>query len=186
MARLTCSVKDCHTEAKARGWCNRHYLRWWVHGDPTMFVGRPKTWCWCGEQAEAKGLCHRHYQRLKYQRDPEKFREVERLRRKVDGDRVRALEKFRREANPHLHRTKVHNRKARLRGAPGSHTAGEWLAVLELWDGRCAYCGAVATTKDHIIPVSQGGSNDIANIVPACQPCNSSKGAKTPEEWMAA
>lgn len=181
-----CSVIGCDKAAKARGWCNRHYLRWWVHGDPTVFVGRPKTWCWCGEQAEAKSLCHKHYQRLKYQRDPEKFREWERLRRATDGDHVRANEKARREANPLLHRTKVLNRKARLRGAPGTHTAAEWQAVLELWDGRCAYCGGPATTKDHILPITRGGSNDIANIVPACLRCNSRKGARTPEEWRTA
>lgn len=35
MAKSTCSVQDCPRETKARGWCQRHYDRWWKHGDPT-------------------------------------------------------------------------------------------------------------------------------------------------------
>lgn len=29
-----CSVNECTLEARARGLCNRHYLRWKRHGDP--------------------------------------------------------------------------------------------------------------------------------------------------------
>jgi hypothetical protein len=47
----------------------------------------------------------------------------------------------------------------------------------------CAYCGAPAWTMDHVIPRSRGGSDDASNLVPACKKCNSSKGARTPEEW---
>lgn len=31
---MSCSIGDCTSPAKARGWCNRHYLRWFHHGDP--------------------------------------------------------------------------------------------------------------------------------------------------------
>lgn len=43
----------------------------------------------------------------------------------------------------------------------------------------CQYCGAkapdVLLQADHIEPVSQGGTNDILNLITACQPCNSGK-----------
>lgn len=39
----------------------------------------------------------------------------------------------------------------------------------------CVYCGATATTVDHIIPVSKGGSSDWDNLAPACGSCNSRK-----------
>ncbi len=29
-----CDADDCDNIAHARGWCNRHYLRWMTHGDP--------------------------------------------------------------------------------------------------------------------------------------------------------
>lgn len=34
MVNLTCSIADCGNKVVARGWCNRHYLRWRNHGDP--------------------------------------------------------------------------------------------------------------------------------------------------------
>lgn len=44
----------------------------------------------------------------------------------------------------------------------------------------CTYCGGLATVEDHVIPRSRGGHV----TVPACQPCNSSKGTRTPNEWL--
>lgn len=48
---------------------------------------------------------------------------------------------------------------------------------------RCVYCGRVADTMDHVVPVSKGGTNDAENLVPACSSCNSSKGVKAVDEW---
>lgn len=57
-------------------------------------------------------------------------------------------------------------------------------AVLALTDGRCAYCDVRLTegTRDlanfaveHVVPVSKGGPDNIANYVPSCQSCNASK-----------
>jgi 5-methylcytosine-specific restriction endonuclease McrA len=42
----------------------------------------------------------------------------------------------------------------------------------------CVWCGRVpATTADHLIAVAQGGTNDLGNLVPACEPCNRLRGA---------
>lgn len=30
----TCSIGTCTGKAAARGWCRKHYARWWRHGDP--------------------------------------------------------------------------------------------------------------------------------------------------------
>ena len=49
--------------------------------------------------------------------------------------------------------------------------------------GECVYCGAPATTYDHVIPISRGGSDTADNMVVACVSCNPSKGNRTPEEW---
>ena len=47
----------------------------------------------------------------------------------------------------------------------------------------CRYCGASSETAklvvDHIHPVCQGGTNDPANLITACEPCNQGKGGKT-------
>jgi len=71
------------------------------------------------------------------------------------------------------------NRRARLCGAEGSHTAAEFQDVLIAQAFRCFYCGIDITscaTEDHFITLSKGGSNWIENIRAACRPCNNSKG----------
>jgi 5-methylcytosine-specific restriction endonuclease McrA len=41
----------------------------------------------------------------------------------------------------------------------------------------CAWCGGVATTVEHLTPVSLGGDPwDLGNGVPACRRCNLSRG----------
>ena len=51
---------------------------------------------------------------------------------------------------------------------------------------RCQYCGHRFPTSelslDHVIPRSQGGGTDWANIVCCCVKCNVRKGGRTPEE----
>jgi 5-methylcytosine-specific restriction enzyme A len=39
----------------------------------------------------------------------------------------------------------------------------------------CHYCGAHATTVDHVISKAKGGSDDHTNLVAACASCNASK-----------
>jgi 5-methylcytosine-specific restriction endonuclease McrA len=50
--------------------------------------------------------------------------------------------------------------------------------------GRCVYCGGLAQSLDHVIPRGRIGWDDPRNVVHACYVCNSSKGQRTPEEWM--
>ena len=69
---------------------------------------------------------------------------------------------------------------------PATLTEEQWQWLLDAYDHKCAYCGRPETdatlTKEHVIPVSQGGGFTIWNIVPACQSCNSTKHARRPSE----
>jgi 5-methylcytosine-specific restriction endonuclease McrA len=55
---------------------------------------------------------------------------------------------------------------------------------------RCQYCGRTtaelkpreALTRDHLIPLSRGGTNDWTNVVTACSPCNTRKANHLPHE----
>ena len=38
-------------------------------------------------------------------------------------------------------------------------------------------------TVDHVIPVDWGGTSNIENIQPLCQPCNSSKGNRRDTDY---
>lgn len=66
----------------------------------------------------------------------------------------------------------------------GTHTAEAWAAKLAAV-GCCIYCGSDGPlTLDHAVPLSRGGDNSLANVVPACFPCNASKGADTAYEFI--
>lgn len=72
--------------------------------------------------------------------------------------------------------------------AVGSHSAKEWLSKLAQYD-ECPNCERLwvniprrpnqrykyVWTKDHITPLSHGGSDDIGNIQPLCYQCNFGK-----------
>jgi 5-methylcytosine-specific restriction endonuclease McrA len=55
---------------------------------------------------------------------------------------------------------------------------------------KCQFCGRSITelrpreslTRDHLIPLSRGGTNDWTNVVTACSPCNTRKGNWLPAE----
>jgi hypothetical protein len=42
MAFLACSIDGCTGAARARGWCRRHYLRWYKTGDPLTVRNLPE------------------------------------------------------------------------------------------------------------------------------------------------
>jgi len=55
---------------------------------------------------------------------------------------------------------------------------------------KCQYCGRHVTefrprealTRDHLVPLSRGGTNEWTNVITACSPCNTRKGNRLPEE----
>lgn len=82
-----------------------------------------------------------------------------------------------RQKNPERAAMLSQRRRARKRGAEGSHTLEEWLDILKRHDHRCAHCKEkTKLTKDHVIPLSKNGSDYASNLQPLCKPCNSRKG----------
>lgn len=69
-----------------------------------------------------------------------------------------------------------------------SYTHEQWKETVIFFEGECAYCGRTTRrgerlTKDHLVPVKDGGLTTQDNIVPACSSCNASKGASEWREW---
>lgn len=72
-------------------------------------------------------------------------------------------------------------RYARERSAKGSHSFEEWQDLISRFGHKCANCKECKPlTKDHIIPLSKGGTDYIMNIQPLCRNCNSRKWATLP------
>ena len=97
---------------------------------------------------------------------------------KKNRNKVREMHKNWCKNNP----TKIAHIKARRyakeKGATGSHTAIEWREMKSNYDYKCVLCGSYQPfkmTKDHIIPLSKGGSDYIENIQPLCRSCNCRK-----------
>lgn len=59
----------------------------------------------------------------------------------------------------------------------GSHTEAEWQDLLARCGFRCLCCDKLSMrlTRDHVQPLSRGGSDNISNIQPLCGSCNDSK-----------
>ena len=120
-------------------------------------VQRANTWCKEHTEQHNEAMARRHAER--YAAD-ENYRKSWNKRRKV------------RYASDAEYREKVlslnHNKRAAM-SSKGVVTADEWYDCLDRFDNACAYCGATGTLeRDHVIPLSKGGSNTIDNIVPAC------------------
>jgi 5-methylcytosine-specific restriction endonuclease McrA len=72
-----------------------------------------------------------------------------------------------------------HNYRVKKQANGGTYTQKEWLELCNKFGNKCLCCGQrEKLTVDHIIPISKGGQNTIANIQPLCAKCNSKKGAQ--------
>lgn len=110
--------------------------------------------------------------------NPEKNAAAEKAWRAANQDKIRAARaaQYARDSAPKRARQQTRRTSAPM-------TAALIRGVTDQCDGLCSYCLQPGASIDHVLPVSRGGSNDPSNLVLACGPCNSRKGAKTPLEF---
>lgn len=96
-----------------------------------------------------------------------------------------------RQRHPDKIRSGARNRRARSRGAEGSHSADDVARILRLQKERCATCAKRLVVSgpgkyhiDHIYALSRGGSNFPGNLQMLCPKCNLKKNAKDPILWQ--
>ena len=120
--------------------------------------------------------------------DPEKFRKRKnasaQTRRAKNPAMARAKQVLWLANNPDKRRTYERTRRALKANAPVNDlTHAQWLEIQDAQDHRCAYCHKRCKgklTQDHIVPLSQGGSHTLNNVIGACRSCNSRKGTRKP------
>ena len=63
------------------------------------------------------------------------------------------------------------------RNLVGSHPQEQWETLCSFFDGICPRCQKATDkfTRDHIQPLSRGGTHNIENIQPLCLSCNVEK-----------
>ena len=144
------------------------------------------------EQGKNK-YCNRNQEKCR-ERDKERWRndpvyrqkDRERWeRRKANGYNEHEKERYK--ENPLPKMLKVNKRRVLKLNAKGTHTEQQLRQKYEYHGKQCYYCKKPLTinelTEDHRIPLSKGGTDWIANIVPACLSCNSRKGKKSEQEY---
>lgn len=138
------------------------------------------------------------------EKNPDRYREARRAsrRRNAENNRrayrrwyeknreailARKRERYQQDLERMRERARIQHGKRRkwIQAGGVNYTIGEWRALVTTWDGRCAYCGQepVKLHPDHRTPVARGGLNSIANILPACPPCNFRKHTMTEDEF---
>jgi 5-methylcytosine-specific restriction endonuclease McrA len=142
----------------------RAYGRDWIRRNPERAREAMRRW-----RARHPDV-HAARTRERYARDPKRFQE------RIDASPNRSA----------VRRAMHQRRRARSLGAGPSFTASEWTELLASFGGRCAYCGVVEPLHaDHRVPLERGGTNAIANILPACARCNLRKHLMTEDEFRA-
>lgn len=185
---------DCRVErerAAQRARKKRAY-----HRDPEKFKERRKEW---GRKNKEWVLAKNYEWRT---RNADKYRQAIENWRRNNPEKCRKAWRDYRERNLDYHRERVkeyqrkhpekvrewaRRRYVRKKGAEGSHTDEQFWELCLRYGWKCAYCGRKLTketvTRDHIIPLSRGGSDNIENIAPSCLACNAGKKDRTPWEY---
>jgi 5-methylcytosine-specific restriction endonuclease McrA len=59
------------------------------------------------------------------------------------------------------------------------YTPEQWQQKIIYWGSKCYLnlpgCTGDADSKDHVIPITKGGGEILANLRPACRSCNTRK-----------
>lgn len=116
--------------------------------------------------------------------DPE-YKEKRRKYRLTRKDRDKFLYNEWRKNNTERISTIKQARYNRIKNLPCEMNHDDWLEALSDFNNECAYCGEsnVELTREHFIPVIDGGGFTKDNIIPACRSCNSSKQDTDFFEW---
>ncbi len=153
--------------------------------------------CWLKHKAKRNSEQRAAYDKA-IQSNPEEARSLRSERAKREIETKRAWNRNYRENNrgaynamlrswkkdhPESRRTAAARRRAYKLSSGGSYTPLEAYVLRQIYGDKCLACGKTSSeiklTDDHIVPLSKGGPNTVANLQPLCLPCNIGKNDKT-------
>jgi 5-methylcytosine-specific restriction endonuclease McrA len=168
------ACRSCHRERRAR-----YYL---ANPEPKREAAKRRYWA----DPAADKAKHKRW----LAKNPKRAREHSLAWYRANPEKSRLSRKAWLLANPDKARESAAagraRRRARLLEAKGlGITREQWASKLEEFGHRCAYCNEKRPlTIDHFRPFARGGENDVDNIVPACQSCNSRKNDRLIFDWV--
>jgi hypothetical protein len=125
------------------------------------------------------------YQRQWRLENPEKSPEYSKRYRETHLEQRRAEDAAYAKAHPEKRAEIGRRRRARKKNAAICDlTDAQWQEIQAAYNYRCVYCPPDCwrcrqkkhkLTQDHLTPLNDHGDHTVANIVPACGPCNSRK-----------
>lgn len=114
--------------------------------------------------------------------EADKERRLQQVKRWANSNpaKVAQYKRLYKQRNPDMALRHVHRRRARLLNTLSiPFTSAKLEARLSMFAG-CWMCGGAADCVDHVKPLAKGGADTLANLRPACTPCNASKGSAWP------
>jgi len=198
-----CSIEDCEKESHCRSMCAMHYQRWRKRGSAEWTPAPWPSECkvtGCDGRPASQSLCQKHYARFQRYGDP-----VYRIAGEiVDGKKIctgckrdlpigmyrkathRGFNEFRTQCNT-CSKKYIYQRRAALALAPSDDYKPVDIFTRDGWvcqlcdlpiDESLAWPHRFSASVDHILPISKGGGDVLANVQAAHLTCNISKGAK--------
>ena len=206
MTESTVELRKCKTcgEEKPLTAFPSHNRKRGIYYDHQCRACQSAKWKkWYRDNSEAE----RAKSKARYAANPEKYREQgrkdylkhrTRSRKRAAQRRAENLEHVRaqdreiakrwRANHPFESRESARRRHAKKRQVRTAPIAKK--QILELFDkqrGRCAICSKKLGKQwhiDHILPLAKGGAHEVLNFQLTCPPCNMSKKAEHPIDYM--
>jgi 5-methylcytosine-specific restriction endonuclease McrA len=101
--------------------------------------------------------------------------------RRANPERRAEIVRQWRERHPEQAKAIAARRRAMMRQASTvNFTADQLDQRMSMFGHSCWMCGGPFEHVDHVKPIARGGSHCLANLRPACAPCNKAKAAKWP------